>query len=67
MKKGDQLQLFETPSIYDEHWVDMPEFCNTALAVKSVHVHFKTEDDFSAFCEKLGVKIKKYSIWYKAE
>ncbi len=67
MKSEKQLQLFEIPSLYDEHWIDMPEFKNTALAVKSVHVHFKSEDDFSVFCEKLGIKINSYSIWYKSE
>jgi len=67
MKEKDQLTLFEIPSLYDEHWVDMPEFKNNALAVNSVHVHFKTEKDFSDFCIKLGIRINSYSIWYKAK
>jgi len=67
MKEKDQLTLFEMRSFYDEHWVDMPEFKNDALAVKSVHVHFKTEKDFSDFSVKLGISIKSYSIWYVAK
>lgn len=65
--KEKQQFLFDIKSIYEEHWVDMPEFKNTSLAAKSVHIHFKTERDFSIFCEKLGIKINKYSIWYSAK
>lgn len=47
-------------------WQGMPEFDRTPLAFRSIHVHFKTQDDVDTFAQLIGQDIsdKATSLWH---
>lgn len=54
----------------DELWKGMPEFENNPKAIKTIHIHFKSEDDLDDFAQFIDQKITMNTrfIWYpKAE
>ena len=66
-EKETQLELFNLPEWWEEHWQDMPEFNQKDLTpFKSIYVHFKSIDDIEAFSKLIGQKIflTTQSIWY---
>ena len=53
------------PDDPNEVWDGMPQFAGGPLAIKSIHVHFETMDDYYQFAELIGQKLtdKTKSIW----
>lgn len=54
---------------WEEHWQGMPEYkCNRPrLPLKSITIHFKSEEDFEVFKSKINrddISIKTKSIWF---
>jgi hypothetical protein len=54
------------PTDPNTEWEGMPEFKNEPGAIKTLYVHFKTEDDVINFSKFIGQEIGKYTkyIWY---
>ena len=50
----------------DEEWKGMPEFGYEAPAVKTLYIHFKTQEDVQNFAKFIGQQIgeKTKYIWY---
>lgn len=55
------------PDNPNEHWQGMPAFEQEDLtSFRSIHLHFKTQEDIDTFAELIGQKIgeKTRSLWY---
>lgn len=66
MSKKSQQKLWEG-EWWEEHWQDMPEFCQEDLMpFKSITVHFESRQDMEAFAKLVGQRVTKLtkSIWY---
>ena len=63
----ERLLVDREPQIDPEkEWEGMPEFESTMKAVKTIYLHFETEQDIKIFSEFIGQKVEmdtKY-IWY---
>ena len=62
-----QLDLFEHPPGWTEHWQGMPEFDQQdKTAFRSIIVHFKDNGAVSEFCELLNQNVtdKTKMIWF---
>ena len=61
-------QLWDGVPVNDPlaEWEGMPEFENEPKAVRSLYVHFETEEDVQAFIELIGQEItdKTKSLWF---
>jgi hypothetical protein len=63
-RRSDQQHLF--PDDWQEHWVGMPEYISEDTGpFASVIIHFRSEDDQSAFFRLIGqIRTKRKSYWY---
>jgi hypothetical protein len=56
----------DNPIDFNKEWEGMPEYDNSARAIKTLYVHFETEDDVKDFSNLIGQKVddKTKYIWY---
>jgi len=64
-----ELGVIPDPVDYDELWQGMPEFVNESKAIRSIHIHFETQEAVDEFAALLGQKITESTryIWYPAK
>jgi hypothetical protein len=65
-----EFQLGIDPAVdYNEAWKGMPEFENTEKAIKTLYIHFETQDAVDEFTKIIGQNIteKTKYIWYPAK
>lgn len=63
----EQPTLIETPSFFDEHWTDMPEFeQNKKEPYACIKIRFKSESDLQDFAQLIDQKLtqKTKSTWF---
>jgi len=63
------MSQFMPPNDANAEWEGMPEFSNEPKAHRTIHVHFKTAGDVSAFAALVGQSIteKTKFIWHPAQ
>jgi len=60
---GDGIETENDPN---KEWEGMPEFEQERMAIRTVHIHFKTEDDIKEFAGLMNQKIteKTKYLWF---
>ena len=66
-EKEDTGGFFDIPEGWEEHWQGMPEFVQEdKMPLKTIYVHFKSEQDIEAFAKlvKQKITLRTKFIWY---